>query len=180
MVWALFTFFIFLKFTKKLTKRWSKIGIPKKHRKSGPGGSQNGPKMAQNWSENDRKSPKWRQTHEIWGINFLMIFWIAKKLVPKKLVPKSYGPKKSYPKDLIFRPGERLPLTWRVNPSDPTQDGKRLQETPRDASRRHKTSQADATRCHETQRDATRRLETPPRRLRDALRSDFDANFHDF
>ena len=43
-----FYFFHFLKFMKTLTKKQSKIGIPKKHRKIGPGGSQNGPKMAQN------------------------------------------------------------------------------------------------------------------------------------
>ena len=78
----------------------------------------------------------------------------------------------------VFQRG--LPLIWRVNPSEPTQDGTRLQKSLRDASRRHETPRNDTTRRYETQRDATRRLETPPRRLRDASRSDVDANFHVF
>ena len=69
-----------------------------------------------------------------------------------------------------------LPLTWRVNPSDPTQGGPRLPkspETPRDATRRHETMRRDATRRNETPQDVSRRLqdasETP-------LRHEFGAN----
>ena len=46
--WALFTFFVFLKFVTKLTKKHGKIGIQEKHRKMRPMGSQNWPKMAPN------------------------------------------------------------------------------------------------------------------------------------
>ena len=69
-----------------------------------------------------------------------------------------------------------LPLTWRVNPSDPTQGGPRLPKTPRDASRRHKTPRDDATRRNETRRDATRRHETP----RDVSETRFSCNFSRF
>ena len=86
----------------------------------------------------------------------------------QKTSPKELRSEFGSPRLLIFRPGERLPLIWRVNPSEPTQDGTRFAKSPRDASRRHETPRDDVTRRYETQRDATRRLETPPRRLRDA------------
>ena len=78
-----FYFFHVFEIYEKTDQKTEQNRYPQKTSKKWSWGSQNGPKMAQNWSENCRKSQKRPPKHENWRIDFLMIFWIAKKLVPK-------------------------------------------------------------------------------------------------
>ena len=76
---ATFSFFEFLIFFKKLMKKMAEKFICQKSRKMTPGGSQNRPKILKKWSQNHQKSPKMTKKMIFWGVEFLMIFWVAKK-----------------------------------------------------------------------------------------------------
>ena len=76
---ATFSFFEFLIFFKKLMKKMAEKFICQKSRKMTPGGSQNRPKILKKWSQNHQKSPKMPKKLIFWGVEFLMIFWMAKK-----------------------------------------------------------------------------------------------------
>ena len=132
-----------------------------------PEWTQNGSKLIGKWQKISKMASKTWKLKDRFFDDFLDC---------QKTSPTELREQKAYPKILIFRPGERLPLTWRVNPSDPTQACPRLPKTPRDASRRHKTPRDDATRRNETPRDATRRHETP----RDASETRFSCKFSRF
>ena len=53
--------------------------ICQKSRKMTPGGPQNTPKILKKWSQNRQKSRKMPKTLNFSGVDFLMIFWMAKK-----------------------------------------------------------------------------------------------------
>ena len=76
---ATFSFFEFLIFFKKLMKKMAEKFICQKSRKMTPGGSQNRPKILKKWSQNRQKSPKMPKKLIFWGVEFSMIFWVAKK-----------------------------------------------------------------------------------------------------
>ena len=78
-VLSTFYFFHFLEIYEKWRKKPSKTGDQKKHRKMGPRGSQNWPKIAHNSPKIRQKSQKNPKKHENWRVDFWPFFRVAKK-----------------------------------------------------------------------------------------------------
>ena len=74
-----FHFFRFLFFFWKNVKKTTENFTSQKSRKMTPGGPQKTPKILKKWSQNRQKSRKMPKKSIFWGIDFLMIFWMAKK-----------------------------------------------------------------------------------------------------
>ena len=76
---ATFSFFEFLIFFEKSMKKTTENFTCQKSRKITPGGPQNTPKILKKWLQNRQKSRKMPKKLIFWGVDFLMIFWMAKK-----------------------------------------------------------------------------------------------------
>ena len=74
-VLSTFHFFCFTKINENMIQTTEQNWYLEKHRKMKPEGSQNGPKIAENWWGKYRKYWKLRPKHENWGCVFWMIFW---------------------------------------------------------------------------------------------------------
>ena len=79
--WVLFTFIVVLKFVEKWRQKLSLTGGPKKHQKSTPRGLPNLFKIAQYSSKIVGKSCKNGQQTIKSRVDFLIIFWVPKRLV---------------------------------------------------------------------------------------------------
>ena len=76
---ATFSFFEFLIFSEKSMKKTTENFTCQKSRKMTPGGPQNTPKILKKRLQNRQKSRKMPKKLIFWGVDFLMIFWMAKK-----------------------------------------------------------------------------------------------------
>ena len=74
-----FVFWVFYFFFEKSMKKTIENFTCQKSRKMTPGGPQNRSKIVKKRLLNRQKSPKMPKKSIFWGVDFLMIFWMAKK-----------------------------------------------------------------------------------------------------